>query len=320
MSEPLEHAPGTSDNAPTLTVALPVYNGDTYLDEALRGMLGQSFGDFELVINDNASTDRTPEICRDHAAADTRIRYLPGARNVGAPANFELGLAAARGRYFKWMAHDDIHDPDYLRKVLPLLDRAPDVALAHCRVRMAAADGSPMDRYERPLEAAASDDPVERLACMMRTPHDCTTVFGIFRTDLLRRTRLFGTGYHVADRALLAEIALLGRIVHHEQTLFHNRVYPERESLRARPAERQAAFGVPHVTLLRRDYEAMFDRHIDDPAVRRAASAVLRAWWWRDGNWLKPGYERLAWHAPAVYGALQGLRGRAAVSEAHQGS
>jgi hypothetical protein len=63
------------DTAPTVSICLPVYNGENYLVEAVESMLAQTFTDFELVITDNASTDRTQEICRKFVEADPRVRY-----------------------------------------------------------------------------------------------------------------------------------------------------------------------------------------------------------------------------------------------------
>ena len=82
---------------------MPVYNGEEYLEEALDGLLGQTYKDFELVISDNASTDRTAEICREYAERDPRIRYVRQAVNVGAVPNHNLlmpwpAVATSSGR------------------------------------------------------------------------------------------------------------------------------------------------------------------------------------------------------------------------------
>jgi len=67
---------------PLVSIGLPVFNGEAYLDEAIRSVLAQSLADLELVISDNASTDRTAEICRDWAATDRRIRYFRNPENL----------------------------------------------------------------------------------------------------------------------------------------------------------------------------------------------------------------------------------------------
>ena len=85
--------------APTLSVGLPVYNGERYLAESLDALLAQTYADFELIISDNASTDGTAEICREYAARDPRIRYVRQPVNVGAGPNHNLLVPLARGAY-----------------------------------------------------------------------------------------------------------------------------------------------------------------------------------------------------------------------------
>ena len=76
------------NNNPRISVGMPVYNGDAYLELAILAALDQTFTDFELIISDNASTDRTEEICRDFAARDSRILYLRNSENIGAAKNY----------------------------------------------------------------------------------------------------------------------------------------------------------------------------------------------------------------------------------------
>src|SRR5262249_60446249 len=108
------------------SVGLPVFNGESYLESAITSVLGQTFEDFELIICDNASTDRTAEICNDYAARDSRIRYFRNPRNLGAAPNYNLAFSQARGRYFKWLAHDDRMRPSFLAKTVRVLDDRTD--------------------------------------------------------------------------------------------------------------------------------------------------------------------------------------------------
>src|SRR5919112_5909956 len=101
---------------PRVTIGLPVYNGERFLEQALDGLLAQTFTDFELIISDNASTDRTPEICQAYAARDSRIRYVRQPENIGAGPNHNILVPMARGEYFKWASHDDLYDPDLVAK------------------------------------------------------------------------------------------------------------------------------------------------------------------------------------------------------------
>ena len=70
-----------------------MFNGEKYLKEAVDSILAQTFQDFELVISDNASTDRTEQICREYASKDSRVRYFRNSKNIGAPDNFNRTLS-----------------------------------------------------------------------------------------------------------------------------------------------------------------------------------------------------------------------------------
>ena len=68
---------------PTLSIGLPVYNGENFLGAAIESLLGQDFEDFELIISDNASQDGTAEMCERYAAGDKRVRYYRCENNNG---------------------------------------------------------------------------------------------------------------------------------------------------------------------------------------------------------------------------------------------
>jgi glycosyltransferase involved in cell wall biosynthesis len=101
-------------SSPVVSIGLPVYNGERYLVAALDSLLGQTFGEFELIVSDNASTDRTGEICREYANRDSRVRYFRQANNIGALNNFRFVFEESRGEFFLWAACDDLWSPDFV--------------------------------------------------------------------------------------------------------------------------------------------------------------------------------------------------------------
>ena len=121
--------PPETSRAPRVTIGLPVYNGEEFLEESIDSLLAQTFTDFELLISDNASTDRTEEICRRYAAQDPRVRYWRNARNIGGSRNETLTVERARGEYFRSAAHDDVCAPDMLERLVAELEARPDVVL-----------------------------------------------------------------------------------------------------------------------------------------------------------------------------------------------
>ncbi len=92
-----------TSGAPRVSIGLPVFNGERYLARAIDSILAQDFRDLELVVCDNASTDRTAEICAAYARRDPRVRYHRNPRNLGAGPNYDRCFHLARGEYFKWI-------------------------------------------------------------------------------------------------------------------------------------------------------------------------------------------------------------------------
>jgi glycosyltransferase involved in cell wall biosynthesis len=102
------------DHVPTVSIGMPVYNGERYLRETLDSILLQTFSDFELIISDNASTDGTRRICEEYMLQDNRIRYFLQPVNKGASWNFRFVLDQSRGEFFMWAAADDWRFPNFI--------------------------------------------------------------------------------------------------------------------------------------------------------------------------------------------------------------
>ena len=99
---------------PSVSVCIPVYNGAAFIAEAVESALKQTFPDFELIVLDNASTDETPRILERFN--DKRLRIIRHASNIGATANFNAALHAARGEWVKILCADDLLYPDCLKQ------------------------------------------------------------------------------------------------------------------------------------------------------------------------------------------------------------
>jgi glycosyltransferase involved in cell wall biosynthesis len=215
----------TGQALPKLSIGLFVYNGERYLAGALGAFLDQTFGDFELIVSDNASTDRTEDICRAFAGVDRRIRYHRFEQNRGAQVNADRTVELAGAPYFKWAAHDDLCRPRYLEACLEVLDRSPDVVLCHSQSLAIDANDRVIAPYPDEPECM-QETPHERLRPLLRRQHYCIPVFGVMRTAFLRST--FGHGDWVgSDRNLLAEAALRGKIAQVPEPLFLRRHHAE---------------------------------------------------------------------------------------------
>lgn len=208
---------------PRLSIGLPVYNGEKYLAGALDALLGQSYEDFELIISDNASTDGTAGICRRYEKQDSRVRYVRQPRNIGLVPNHNFVVGLARGELFRWAAYDDLCARDLLKRCVDALDENPQAVLAQSWSVIIDPSGTPTKLIKLP-EATASPRATERFRSMLFDAKR-DYIYGIVRTDVLRRTPLHGS-YHYADKTLVTEIALHGPCVQVPDWLFFRMIRP----------------------------------------------------------------------------------------------
>lgn len=200
--------PVSRSSPPCVSVCLPVYNGETYLAEAIESVLAQSFENFELILADNASKDRTSSICHDFQARDGRVRYLPADVNRGLAWNYNRSFGAATGRYVLWLGHDDKMAPDLLRRCVGALEQDASTVIAFARTQYIDEAGvlSGQVGPERTGDASSAS---ERLLQILFDDM-CHPVLGLMRRATLARTRLH-LPYADSDRVLLVEMGLRGR-------------------------------------------------------------------------------------------------------------
>src|SRR5438309_7346789 len=120
----------------TVTIGLPVFNGEAFLGQAIDSILAQTYTDFELIISDNCSTDGTAVICQSYLRAHPQVRYVRQPVNVGAAENFNRLVALSSGKYFKWAAHDDVLAPRFLEECVRTLEEDAGVVLAWARTQI----------------------------------------------------------------------------------------------------------------------------------------------------------------------------------------
>ena len=235
------------DDAPAITLGLLVYNGEPFLEKSIESLLAQSFDDFELVISDNASTDSTEEICRSYADADQRVRYIRQHDNIGALENFNFLVAQARGRYFKWVAADDLIAPDFLARCFDVLEAHPQYVLCHSLTVTIGSSGEELPNDIIQSSGAAERDgelefhpyrPSRRFHDVLLGNTSLMDLWGLMRTDALRNTGLLKpfVGY---EKVLMATLSLYGRFWEIPERLFAYRVHTASLSSQTTAAARQ---------------------------------------------------------------------------------
>jgi glycosyltransferase involved in cell wall biosynthesis len=223
------------NHKPRVSIGLAVYNGERYLRQAIDSILAQTFTDFELIISDNASADRTEEICKEYSAKDSRIRYYRNEKNIGGANNENRTFILSRGEYFRWAADDDVCAPGLIEKCVEILDQHPTVVLCYSMITEIDENGDPVRTISQSKGRSAK--PHERFRDLARKDHNCEATYGLIRADILHKTHL-QKNYTDSDRALLCELSLYGQFFEIQEPLFYKRYHPKNMyvNMRARMA------------------------------------------------------------------------------------
>jgi glycosyltransferase involved in cell wall biosynthesis len=119
-----------------ITNALPVYNGEEYLEEALKACLAQDMDDFELIIGNDGSTDRTLEIIQDYASIDDRIIVISRKKNLGIGYTINEMFKIARGKYLLNSSSDDINHTNRLSSIVNFFETNKDIDICGHHLNM----------------------------------------------------------------------------------------------------------------------------------------------------------------------------------------
>jgi glycosyltransferase involved in cell wall biosynthesis len=225
------------EDAPLVSVGLPVYNGERYLRQSIDSILNQTYREFEFIIVDNASTDSTEQICRDYARRDPRIRYHRNDVNIGAPRNFNKVFELSKGKYLKWSTSDDYCAPEYIEKCLEVMESNPEVVLCYPKAILIDAEGTHIGKYDdsmRLQQSLASERFIDLLMKIRLAHHH----LGLIRSSELKRTSLHGA-HIAADINFLAELTLYGKFTELPDYLLYRRLHPGSSSWDRKSRSRQ---------------------------------------------------------------------------------
>lgn len=117
---------------PKVSIVIPVYNGETYLEESIESVIAQTFQDWELWLVNDGSTDRSPEIMETYTKMDKRIRILTNPENLKLPRTLNKGFQHTQGEYLTWSSDDNRYAPDAIEIMVQALDASPDYGLVYC--------------------------------------------------------------------------------------------------------------------------------------------------------------------------------------------
>lgn len=277
---------------PKLTIGVPVFNGEIYLDRALTSLRQQTFADWRLVVSDNASTDGTANIAKRHAADDGRIAYKLQRENIGAVRNFFGLVETADTPYFMWAAADDEWSEDFAGKGIAALE-ATDAGFA-CggvvnvdRARLTIRTVLPFTQFSSPSALVR----LARFAAMREARGKANLIYSVFRTGLLKEvcaTGLETVGGWGGDYGIVSAALSRARHVATDATLY-KRVTTEGDLFTAMALAQgdyaSQQFGGSFPPDILTEFTETMTRGVAGKAASRTVGAILWLRWLSSFQW-----------------------------------
>lgn len=222
---------------PTVTIGVPVYNGESMIGQCLDCLARQTHADIEIIVSDNASTDQTAAIVRDYASRDSRIRLISQPRNIGLMGNFSAVVEAATTGYFILRCHDDLSSDNYVEALLAAMQRQPGAQIAVPAVHTLRNGRVPRLRVPPVtlrnaggLNAGGQQPPLASSAQLLRRSHQAWFC-GLWDIEAVRPVfRRVWAGYDTPwgpDHLLLYPFVISGRVAAAPDAIFIQRITPK---------------------------------------------------------------------------------------------
>jgi glycosyltransferase involved in cell wall biosynthesis len=225
------------NNSPRVTVGLAVYNGEKYIHKAIDSILGQTYKNFDLIISDNNSFDKTVEICESYAKKDSRIKIIKNKVNVGAINNMNNIFYYSvenlpNNEFFNLIAYDDLWDSTYLEKSLEVLKNNDQALLCNASVKVLFPDGTTDTNTTEGVRYKSINTlnlSIEERFSLLWSTSNWFIFYGLFRIDKLKNIMPIPVVYG-SDLVFATRMVLNGYFASIDERLLFYRLTEKEES------------------------------------------------------------------------------------------
>jgi glycosyltransferase involved in cell wall biosynthesis len=211
-------------NTTLVSIGMPAFNGEQYIKNAIKSLQKQTYRNFELIISDDASIDKTQSICLSFKKKDKRIIYVRQKINIGFVNNFNYVLHKAHGKYFMWAGCDDIWDKTYIEKLITLLHKYPDSVISISKF-----NNIYKNKPYNYLKKQYIKNGLKRINYLLHfiKTRNLSYFYGLHKTRVLKKiggyhrdSRPF---FHSSDYLTIFKVLCEGPLAYHDEVLFYKR-------------------------------------------------------------------------------------------------
>lgn len=217
---------------PLVSIGLPVFNMEKTITRALDSLLNQTYPNFEIILSDNCSTDKTAEVCKKYAEKYEKIKLNLNKKNLGIVTNFKIVHSKGKGKYFMWAGADDYWKPQFIETLVKELESDPSVGVAQCAIRREYKNGSLKDIIRFNGKNNPKGLSHWQVVSRLLSPRDKMKylkynqfIYGIFKYDVIRDILAIDDNILIyGDRSFVALVAMAHRFRSVDQILFYRTV------------------------------------------------------------------------------------------------
>jgi glycosyltransferase involved in cell wall biosynthesis len=204
-----------------VSIGMPVYNEEQFIEQAIVSILNQDYKNFELIISDNASTDQTKEICLNYSKRDSRIRFFSRDTTTDATTNFNYVAAIANGDFFMWASGHDTRDPSFISRCIAIFEKSNSIVLCYSDANWIDLNGKNIGIEKSDIDTIGINK-INRIYKVFWNLGYAYPIYGMFRIESLEKIlpakKVLGP-----DILLLNELSAIGEFARIPEPLFNIR-------------------------------------------------------------------------------------------------
>ncbi len=205
-----------------VNIGVPALNEERFLSQTLDSLLAQDYSNLEIIICDNASTDKTEEISCKYAGKDSRIKYFKNKERLSGPENWNRAFQLSSSKYFMWASGHDLYDKSFVSSCMEILEKEENVTLAYSLTYS-------IDEYNNKLQIIPQYLDTRTLNLISRfnkfilaSNNSSCILTGLIRSESIRKTHLMQNTL-AADTLFLSELSLLSYFAQTQKPLYYRR-------------------------------------------------------------------------------------------------